>query len=731
MPVMTGSGAVRNLWEASYLSPELRQILTDYAAAETRPQQLVLLDDLLLAWARSSDMPTSLEERLAGRYILRNHGLGADPAVAEQWLHKIQVIEAFAGRHLFTLPDELAPGQRVPWSVEISNNNSGLPYISFRYGPAQLNAINTAYASIMNSVYDELLIQTRLERLSEYLDFIYDENRHSQIVDSSRLMAYLLEKIALNDEHSSAALNDLFEFYKYADRLIAPTDLPHLGTFADIIRDMTITPELEVVFKDYGLIVPGSTNYRPEGSNGNDYIIGSDGNDVLNGGSGQDILAGGIGDDRLSGGYGNDTLYGGNGDDILNGNDGHDVLYGEDGDDTLYGEAGNDVLYGGYGDDTLSGGDGNDVLDGGAGNDHLVGGKGKDVYVFGRGYGHDTVNAEENNQNKYDTIRLVGLMPDEIEFGMVTVDGYRAFRITIKDTGETITVLRGAHDSGVMYKIQAVEFGDGSVWSWKEALAAGLHGTDGDDVMYAPESATLYGGAGDDRLYGSAGSDRLIGGNGDDTLSGGDGNDVLDGEAGNDHLVGGKGKDVYVFGRGYGHDTVNAEENNQNKYDTIRLVGLMPDEIEFGMVTVDGYRAFRITIKDTGETITVLRGAHDSGVMYKIQAVEFGDGPVWSWKEVMAAGLHGTDGDDVMYAPDSGVLYGGVGDDRLYGGAGNDVLDGGAGNDYLEGGGGSDTFIFGKGYGYDTVNANDSAAASRDIVRLVGLSPEEVELRIH
>ena len=36
-------------------------------------------------------------------------------------------------------------------------------------------------------------------------------------------------------------------------------------------------------------------------------------------------------------------------------------------------------------------------------------------------------------------------------------------------------------------------------------------------------------------------------------------------------------------------------------------------------------------------------------------------------------------------------------------GVGADYLDGGAGDDYLEGGDGRDTYVFGKGYGHDTI----------------------------
>ena len=52
------------------------------------------------------------------------------------------------------------------------------------------------------------------------------------------------------------------------------------------------------------------------------------------------------------------------------------------------------------------------------------------------------------------------------------------------------------------------------------------------------------------------------------------------------------------------------------------------------------------------------------------------------------------------------MLIGGLGDDSLSGNGGNDILDGGEGNDYLGGGSGDDTYIFGKGYGIDTIYDN-------------------------
>ncbi|MFB9244128.1 putative Ig domain-containing protein [Massilia antarctica] len=68
----------------------------------------------------------------------------------------------------------------------------------------------------------------------------------------------------------------------------------------------------------------------------------------------------------------------------------------------------------------------------------------------------------------------------------------------------------------------------------------------------------------------------------------------------------------------------------------------------------------------------------------------------------------GTDAADVKeggWGHDS--LKGLGGNDTLLGSFGNDRLDGGAGNDLLKGGGGADTYVFGKGYGNDTIDNQD------------------------
>jgi hypothetical protein len=111
-------------------------------------------------------------------------------------------------------------------------------------------------------------------------------------------------------------------------------------------------------------------------------------------------------------------IIGGGGNDGLTAGNVNTILFGQGGNDSINGGSGDDFLYGGEGNDSLSGNDGDDVLDGGSGNDSLAGWAGDDAYVFGTGYGHDTVDAYDTSPGKCDRIKLAGLAPEDVEFGM-------------------------------------------------------------------------------------------------------------------------------------------------------------------------------------------------------------------------------------------------------------------------------------------------------------------------
>ena len=93
----------------------------------------------------------------------------------------------------------------------------------------------------------------------------------------------------------------------------------------------------------------------------------------------------------------------------------------------------------------------------------------------------------------------------------------------------------------------------------------------------------------------------------------------------------------------------------------------------------------------------------------------------------------GTDADETLTGTGGNdYLSGGAGNDTLNGQAGDDVLDGGSGNDTLNGGAGNDTYVFGRGYGNDTVNAYEGqlAADRREVIRLNDLNFDDVEFSL-
>ena len=88
--------------------------------------------------------------------------------------------------------------------------------------------------------------------------------------------------------------------------------------------------------------------------------------------------------------------------------------------------------------------------------------------------------------------------------------------------------------------------------------------------------------------------------------------------------------------------------------------------------------------------------------------------------------LNGDEGNDTLNGGDGNdTLNGGSGDDGLFGENGNDTLIGGAGNDYLDGGDGSDTYVFGRGFGQDTVD-NYHVDKNSDTVHFKGFKAADI-----
>ncbi|MFC1835941.1 calcium-binding protein [Thermodesulfobacteriota bacterium] len=239
---------------------------------------------------------------------------------------------------------------------------------------------------------------------------------------------------------------------------------------------------------------------------------------VVMGTEADDVLKGFARADTMAGFGGNDTLYGLDGDDTLDGGSG---------DDTLWGDYGNDTLRGGDGDDTLVGGSrSDDILDGGTGNDHLYGGRllsrwrdlddenGDDTFGFGRDYNQDTISDHDTVEGNIDTIRLADdLTPNDV---FVQRD-FTDLVLSITGTSDTLTVKNWFWNDSDQYKVERIEFGDGTVWDVATMQQMVLQGTPGNDIP--------RGYSGPDVLHSYEGHDLIFAHEGDDILDGGTGND--------------------------------------------------------------------------------------------------------------------------------------------------------------------------------------------------------------
>jgi Ca2+-binding RTX toxin-like protein len=325
-----------------------------------------------------------------------------------------------------------------------------------------------------------------------------------------------------------------------------------------------------------------------------------------------------------------------------------------------------------------------------------MGGAGADNYVVGGSFGHLTIDDTDTGGagligDNPDLLRLTSLRSTDVT---ATRDGIDLILHVNGDPSRDIRILgeftgvRPGLSGGNMNPdrgVAEIVFADGVVWDKRDIAAAASHPR--------PDLAVV-----------AATAD----------------NDVLDGGVGGDTtLIGGDGGDTYLFGRGYGHDTIDDQQGwiLQDAPDVVKFEsGITRSDLEFSRVgnSLD----LHIAIKGTTDVLTV---NNQFDVAYnvldfetnRIEIFGFSDGSYLSWEDViryMNVAAR-TDGNDIIH----GFSY-------------TDNLDGGAGNDYLSGHNESDTYIFGRGYGHDTVHDDmgNILASDTDVVVLKDIAYSDV-----
>ncbi len=497
-------------------------------------------------------------------------------------------------------------------------------------------------------------------------------------------------------------------------------------------------------------------------------LIGSDDADAIYGLSGNDILDGKAGDDVLFGGYHNDTyIFGrGYGNDTIDEEDsnsgGDKVIFGEDitVDDLILSRDGNDMILSiegtddslritnqyngnnswnrieefhfadetvmlakdwdnislvitgrgtivdfndGYGtrDTKLIGSDdadaiyglsGNDILDGKAGDDVLFGGYHNDTYIFGRGYGNDTIDEEDSNSGG-----------DKVIFGEdITVDDLVLSRdgndmiLSIEGTDDSLRITNQYNGINSWNRIEEFHFADETVMLAKDWDNMPLVITGSGTIVDFKDGY----GTKDTKLIGSDDADAIYG------LSG---NDILDGKAGDDVLFGGYHNDTYIFGRGYGNDTIDEENSNSSGDKVIFGENITAKDLVLSREEND----MILSIKGTDDSLRVTNQYNGNNSWNRIEEFHFADGTIkyakdWDNMSLVITGSGTIVDFNDGYGTRDTKLIGSDDADEIYGLSGNDILDGKAGDDVLFGGYNNDTYIFGRGYGNDTIDEQDS-----------------------
>jgi len=321
------------------------------------------------------------------------------------------------------------------------------------------------------------------------------------------------------------------------------------------------------------------------------------------------------------------------------------------------------------GDDHVYGYEGDDTLDGGTGNDYLSGGNGDDTYVIALGDGHDTI--DDNNTNllsgQNDTVAFgAGITLADLSF--VRAGASNDLTILIGGSGQSVTIVNqfemvetGPFGVITPGQIEKFTFADGSSLTAQDVMNLAIAGQQT---------------AGDDRVYGFLGNDTINAGSGNDYLSGDDGNDT------------------YQVGFGDGHDVI--QDNNSNilsgQDDTIVFgAGVTAADVSFARVP--GTDDLLIRLSDGATVVVAGQFANLGGLNIqpdRIETFNFADGTSLSWQDIEAQVLAKAVSD---------------GDGHITGFIADETIDPGVGGGHvLSGGFGNDTFVFGRGYGLDTID---------------------------
>ncbi|MDR0776808.1 MAG: hypothetical protein LBE81_09255, partial [Azonexus sp.] len=546
LPDLHGSGMVRDLREAATLDAAL---VADIQSLDglSRSQMMSQLDALLAHWAGTANFETSnqrvaklidipylpdfemrivyrvpgmtnseltlmqLQEMGQGGYantqqIKNSTGFNAAhyaqmKAESERVSKMLDVLETFNGQTFLNFPNNggvrMGNGQIVnlsnPGQASGPSSSSGWSIASPVLTAQHINLLQQSYDALKQSVYDALVLETRLKGYLDAVGLIIDEDGIR--FDFSGIDA-ALDTLVQTDP--VRAVVDCLDLMRSGNVLVA-VGWSGANALGNLLATISENGGADALKAEIALAFASDPGGLP-------LKIGTSGNDTLTAGAGGDIL------------------FGGNGSDTLNGGKGADILIGGKGNDTLKGGAGDDIY-------VFSKGDGQDVI-----NDY----SGSNTIRFLDVKSDEIELARSGNDLKI----LYGDSDSVTIQNAATTASYRMASYQFAD-GKSLTT------AGLLALCPVhVAAGTTSVSFSADFAGATIVGTDAN-------ANTITGGSSGNTLKGGNGTnDKLTGGTGADILIGGKGNDILKGGSGDDTYVFSKGDGQDVINDYQGSNTI-------------------------------------------------------------------------------------------------------------------------------------------------------------------------------
>ncbi len=409
---------------------------------------------------------------------------------------------------------------------------------------------------------------------------------------------------------------------------------------------------------------------------------------------------------------------------------------------------GNDVLISGKGDDLLVGGLGRDILSAGAGNDQLYGDFKENAVLPGNLFQSTaaafkvagrmltvTASADSWQGNPrfkvmVDNVDLPGAVFDVVAsqsqskkktFAVripANIEGSRINIVYLNDaSGGTAATDRNLYIHDVRLSNVKLNVNSAVYYTNGQSYAAGstvtkMHSNGmlsfvaNPKAVAAPLAAddSLWGGDGHDRLYGGFGNDGLVGGNGHDLLEGGVGHDTLYGDAVNITEL-----SIHVAGdptsSGNARFRLLLDGQQVGAVQEVTAVQKLGQSQRFDFALNQPISAGRLAVEYLNDQYVSI--SEDRNLWVQAVKVNGIDLAIQDAVYTLASGAV-KEGRTRLY--ENGQLTFNLGSAAV----GDDVLDGGTGDDQLIGGLGNDTYLFGRGYGLDTVINSDGDSMSTD-----------------